>query len=209
MPKKAKHLRRGRPTTLDRQRTVAIATDCYWRDGLYSTSLAEVCRRAGVSKPSVYREFGGEDGLMLAAIEHYRNLATIPLMSLLASDAPFLEVLRQLMTFTTEISDRSAGCLLTAMRYAPGRLGPATLTRVKMIEKDLLDAYEAWYQRAISRGEADPNIPPKLAACYVDMQMGAVLLQMPIASSPPRLLQQMQLALRSLVPTSHWETFMG
>ncbi|NDE17189.1 TetR/AcrR family transcriptional regulator [bacterium] len=207
MPQKTQHPRRGRPTTLDRPRTVAIATDCYWRDGLHATTLTEVCRRAGVSKPSVYREFGGEDGLMLAAIEHYRNLATVPLMSLLASEAPFLEVLDQLIAFTTDIGDRSAGCLLTAMRYAPERLGPATLARVKIIEKDLLDAYESCYQRAVSRGEADPNIPPKLAACYIDMQMGAVLLQMPIVANPARLRQQMRLALRSLVRASHWETF--
>jgi len=207
MLKEARHNRRGRPTTLDRSRTVSIATDCYWRDGLYSTSLAEVCRRAGVSKPSVYREFGGEDGLMLAAVEHYRDLATVPLMSLLASDTPFLEVLTQFMTFATDIGDRPAGCLLTAMRYAPGRLGPDTLARVDSITKDLLSSYETWYLRAISHGEADPNIPPNLAARYIDMQLVAVLLQMPLGVDPKLLRKQMQLALRSLLPTADWYKF--
>ena len=207
MPKKAGRKQRGRPTTLDRLRTVAIATDCYWRDGLYSTSLAEVCRRAGVSKPSVYREFGGEDGLMLAAVEHYRELATVPLMSLLASEMPFPKVLTKLMTFATDIGDRPAGCLLTAMRYAPGRLGPATLARVDSITNDLLSAYEACYLQAISRGEADPNVPPKLAARYVDIQLVSALLQMPLAGDAMLLRKQMHLALRSLLLTADWDKF--
>ena len=205
MPKNARQKQRGRPTTLDRSRAVRIATECYWRDGLYSTSLSEVCRRAGVSKPSVYREFGGEDGLMLAALEHYIELATIPLMSVLASDIPFTEALKLLMTFATDIGDRPAGCLLTAMRFAPGRLGPATLARVNLITQDLLNSYEAWYVRVTSQGQADAHVPPKLAARYVDQQLVSVLLQMPLGADPQFLRKQMQLALRSLLPIADWE----
>ena len=207
MPNNPRRKRRGRPTTLNRQRTVGIATDCYWRNGLYATSLSEVCRRANVSKPSIYREFGGEDGLMLAVVENYRDLATVPLKALLATDVPFLDVLVQLIFFSTDIGDRPAGCLLTAMRFAPGRLGPACLAKVNSITSDLLSSYEAWYRRAVSRGEADPNISANLAARFVDTTLVSTLLQMPLGVEPNLLRQQMQLALRTLMPTADWEKF--
>ena len=43
--------------------------DSYWRDGVENVSLNELCRRAEVSKPGVYREFGGEEGLLDAVLE--------------------------------------------------------------------------------------------------------------------------------------------
>ena len=144
---------------------------------------------------------------MLATVEHYRDIATVPLMSLLASDMPFRDVLVQLMTFATDNGDRPAGCLLTAMRYSPNRLGPATLAKVESITNELLDSYEALYLRAISRGEADPSVPAKLAARYLDMQLTAALLQITLAVNPRLLRKQMGLALKSILPTEDWEKF--
>ncbi len=58
----------GRPKTFDRDRVIGIAMECYWREGVDGVLLNELCRRAAVSKPGVYREFGGEDGLMDAVV---------------------------------------------------------------------------------------------------------------------------------------------
>ena len=44
----------------------------YWRDGVHAFN--EVCRRVSVSKPSIYREFGGEDGLVEAVLIYYRDV---------------------------------------------------------------------------------------------------------------------------------------
>lgn len=63
--------RRGRPKTFDRDPMIDVAMECYWREGTDGVSLNELYRRADVSKPGVYREFGGEDGLMAAVLEHY------------------------------------------------------------------------------------------------------------------------------------------
>jgi hypothetical protein len=59
---------RGRPQTLDRQRTVEVAMTSFWCDGVRDVSMNEICRRANVSKPGVYLEFGNEDGLTEAAV---------------------------------------------------------------------------------------------------------------------------------------------
>ena len=45
--------------------------ETYWKEGIENVSLNEMCRKIGESKPSVYREYGGEEGLQLAALELY------------------------------------------------------------------------------------------------------------------------------------------
>ena len=48
--------------------------ETYWKEGIENVSLNEMCRKIGESKPSVYREYGGEEGLQLAALELYYNV---------------------------------------------------------------------------------------------------------------------------------------
>ncbi|MFT6397207.1 MAG: AcrR family transcriptional regulator, partial [Bradymonadia bacterium] len=62
---------RGRSKTFDRERTLNVAMDNYWRDGVDGVSLNETCRRAGISKPGLYREFGGEDQFTSAVLARY------------------------------------------------------------------------------------------------------------------------------------------
>ena len=62
---------RGRPKTFDRDRTLDVAMESYWREGPGGISLNEVCRRAQVSKPGLYREFGNEDGLLDAVLTRW------------------------------------------------------------------------------------------------------------------------------------------
>ena len=77
------------------------ATEVFWRDGPYSLSLNEVCRRIETSKPTIYREFGGEDGLMAAALEHYRVLMIVPLIQMLQLERTFTELLDEFVVSLT------------------------------------------------------------------------------------------------------------
>jgi TetR/AcrR family transcriptional regulator, copper-responsive repressor len=173
--------------------------DCYWREGVQEVSMNEVCRRAGISKPGLYREFGGEDGLMEAALVHYRTITTVPTLGLLASERPFAQVLEDLLDGLTQAGDMPAGCLLTMMRAAPGRLGPATRARVQAVTEELRQAYQAWFTRGRSRGEVDPTVSPTLAAHLIDTQISTVLLQMGLGQDPGLVRAQAQLALKSLL----------
>jgi AcrR family transcriptional regulator len=189
---------RGRPQTLDRQRTVEIAMSSYWCDGVCEVSMNEICRRADVSKPGVYREFGSEDGLMEAAVEHYRATVIGPLLVLLLSDLPFSEVLERLLHFTTEPSGRPAGCLLADLRSAPRRLGPATTEKVDAITAELRRAYAHWFSGARARGEVDTTISPEVATHFIDTQLTTVLLQMALGAEPRLVRAQAELAFAAL-----------
>jgi len=190
--------RRGRPRTFDRQRTVELAMDSYWREGVHRLSLNEVCRRARLSKPALYREFGDEDGLMEAVLGHYREWVVAPVLEALAVELPFAELAEMLVVGMTTDHGRPAGCLFTEMRLAGARLGPGTETRVRAMEQERREAFEAWYRRALERGEVDPSIPPELAARYIDTQLAMVLVQLRAGEPPDVVAKQARLALRVL-----------
>jgi AcrR family transcriptional regulator len=43
----------------------------YWQSDPADVSVNAICQMAGISKPSLYREFGSEDGLTRAVLDSY------------------------------------------------------------------------------------------------------------------------------------------
>ena len=69
------------------------------------------------------REFKSEDGLMTAALSHYRELVIVPMLSLRHLSFPFDEVLHQAIETLTLARNRPRGCLFTHMKLAKSFLG--------------------------------------------------------------------------------------
>jgi AcrR family transcriptional regulator len=191
---------RGRPQTLDRAHTVEVAMNSYWRDGVREVSLNEVCRRANVSKPGVYREFGNEDGLTAAAVALYQETVLAPLAEVLEAELPFAEVLDRLLSWLTEPSGKPVGCLMAELRAAPGALGPLTAAKVSAVHEQTRQAYERWVRRAAARGEVSLSVSPALAASFIAAQLAAVALEMRIGGDPATVRGQAELAFRALAP---------
>jgi AcrR family transcriptional regulator len=59
------------------------ALNAYWRNDRAAVSVNAVCVLACISKPSLYREFGSEDGLTAAVLERYRQTVLVRLEALL------------------------------------------------------------------------------------------------------------------------------
>jgi len=190
----------GRPKTFARDRAIDVAMEAYWREGTDDVPLNEVCRRAGVSKPGVYREFGGEDGLMDAALERYAQTVLPQMFEQIASDRPFAEVLEALVEFMTD-TDRTtpAGCLLAKMRVVSSHLGPATRARVEALGADARLRYADWVKRAKERGEITPSVPTNVAARFIDTQFTLLLVQMAAGAEPGLLRAQARLAFIGLI----------
>jgi AcrR family transcriptional regulator len=66
--------------------------ESYWRDGPTAVSVNEICRRADVSKPGLYREFGNEDGLRSAVVQTYELVILSQLYQIFEDDQPFDDV---------------------------------------------------------------------------------------------------------------------
>lgn len=173
-----------------------------WCDGVRNVSMNEICRRANVSKPGVYREFGSEDGLTEVAVDLYRATVVAPLVEVLTLDKPFSVVLDIVLHAVTEPSGKPAGCLVAELRSAPGRLGPATAAKVSAVVEEMRQAYEQWFRRAQARGEVDSTVSPALAAHFIDTQLTSVLLQMRLGTDPGLVRAQAHLAFRALNPAA-------
>jgi AcrR family transcriptional regulator len=190
---------RGRPKTFDRAHVIDVATENYARDDLHTLSLNEICRRAGVSKPGVYREFGGEDGLMDAVLQRYSETVLTPVTALIAQDRPFIEGLAALVAFMTDTEGAEPrGCLLAKMRESPSRLGPDTRATVAALRAGGLASYANWVERAKGRGEISDAVPTAVAAAFLDTQFTILLLKMAQGEDPKLLRAQARLAFAGL-----------
>ena len=141
-------------------------------------SLNEVCRRVSVSKPFVYSEFGGEDGLVEAVLGHYRAAVVVPVLELLEMELPFADVMEAIIIGMTTEREHPPGCLFTEMRLLRRHLGPRSEAALDLIEAERRGAFEVWYAHALERGEANPALSPSGASNYIDAQFSMVLLHM-------------------------------
>jgi AcrR family transcriptional regulator len=196
---------RGRPKTFDRARTLDVAIDSYWRHSVDSVSVNEICRRAKISKPGLYREFGDEDHLMDAALTRYSETVLAPVLATLSDDRPFRKTLESLIEFATreETPHVPAGCLFAKMRSFRWRLGPVTGEHVDQLREGAIAAYAAWLERRANRGEIELPAPIEITATYVDAQLTMMLTQISAGEDPELVRAHAHLAFAVLTnPTS-------
>src|ERR1700733_15269525 len=61
----------GRPREFDIDRALERAMELFWRQGYEGTSLADLTRELGVTRPSLYAAFESKEGLFLKALDLY------------------------------------------------------------------------------------------------------------------------------------------
>ncbi|MFT6400646.1 MAG: AcrR family transcriptional regulator [Bradymonadia bacterium] len=191
---------RGRPKTFDSVRALDLAIDTYWRDGVEVVSLNEICRRAGISKPGLYREFGGEDQFMSAALERYAARVLAPGLAGLEDNTEFAPAVDSLLAHLTRDATMTmpSGCLFVSMRSAPWRMGPATRAVVDQVSKCCLMAYSAWFARLSDHGAIALPVPLDVAASYLDAQVTWLTIQASSGVAPELVRAHGRLALGAL-----------
>lgn len=171
--------KRGRPKTLDRHHVIDVAMENYWADGPDNVSINEICRRAGVSKPGLYREFGNEDGLQQAVLVTYLERGLKPLFEVIAIDQSFEEGVDALINLFLQsrlLFATPRGCLLRDMRQCQDQLGELANETINLYQQQTLDNYADWIERAKLKDEIGSHVPTKVLATYVDLQLGNAML---------------------------------
>jgi len=69
---------RGRPRGFDTDVALDSALNVFWKHGFQSTSMTELTKATGLSKPSLYAVFGDKGSLYLKALERYASLLIAP-----------------------------------------------------------------------------------------------------------------------------------
>ena len=172
MSEKAK---RGRPKTLNTSDVVDVAMHAYWQDGPENVSLNSVVKRAGVAKPSIYREFGNEDGLTKAALAHYAECVLTNVIALLTSDASFHDRINAVAHLSAKDPLHENGCLFVKMRANQSALGENTRALIGQMDAMALAAFEQALREGLENGDWCGNIPVPQAAQYLHAQIGLAL----------------------------------
>ena len=148
-------------------------------------SVNEVCRRAGISKPGLYREFGGEDGLLAAVLHRYDETVIQRLREHLNKDKPFAFSLQQVMEELLKNSSGPQGCLLAELRLARAELGEASQSTLDEIVEKYLAMWRAWLTRQQSNGHLSETLDLSRATDYLDgqLQLAAIHAQRSVATS--------------------------
>lgn len=160
----------------------------YWEDGPTEVSLNAICKRAGVSKPSVYREFGNEDGLTHAALENYARCVLGQVLEILAGDGSFADKISKVAYLAAEDAAHANGCLFVKMRAAKASMGENTQSLITAMESMAIDAYAKLLTEAMEAGEWSGRISVQLGARYLHAQIGLALDQRARGEDPAAVL---------------------
>jgi AcrR family transcriptional regulator len=172
---------RGRPKTLDRDHIIDVAIRVYWEEWSGGVSLNELCKKAKVSKPGLYREFGNEDGLKKEVLVAYEKKVLDPILQLLSTDAPFRQTLDIIVSFASAdnpIQEFPKGCLFVSMRESRMLVGDATREQIDCTHARILTVYEDWIERSKAKGEFTAGMSSEFAATYIYSQVSHALSQM-------------------------------
>jgi len=170
---KPKQKIRGRTRTFDNDKTLDVAIQSYWSEGPTQVSVNEICTLAGVSKPSLYREFKNEDGLMAASLERYADQVLSHVLGLPRQDRDFQHVLDSLVDYALRQPTESApaGCLFAKMRIDESILGPRTNQVIETLRESAISAFAKWLAKA--KDQEGVVMPASIAvsAAYLDDQL--------------------------------------
>ncbi|MGA0807271.1 MAG: TetR/AcrR family transcriptional regulator, partial [Pseudohongiellaceae bacterium] len=122
---------RGRPKTMNAEQVLDVAMTAYWQSDPADVSVNSICQMAGISKPSLYREFGSEDGLSSAVLDRYAEQVLSDIFVVLHCGKGLRETLDALIDFASDDPRLETGCLFYKMRAGKHRLGPQTRARLE------------------------------------------------------------------------------
>lgn len=179
----------ARTKMLDAAQAIIVA------DGLDACTVDEVSRRSGVAKTTIYRHFANGDELVIAAIECIKTDVDAPDTGSLGGD------LRAMVEqFVDAVEPAVSRRLFVSVlhRALDNPQFEQAFRRSREAENGPLRIV---LQRAIARGEVDPEIDVALAMQFLQGPfLVQHLLQPDAIALDERLDQMIELSVRSLVP---------
>ena len=171
------------------------AMSAYWQGDPADVSVNAICQRAGISKPSLYREFGSEDGLTRAVLDSYAERVLSSVFAILQSGVGLQATLSALIDFASADPRMETGCLFYKMRAGKHRLGPQTRARVEEIDACAQVAYEDFLRAAGDAKDLPDGFPIETGAKYLGEQLALAITQRASNEDPSRIREMMALAL--------------
>jgi len=186
---------RGRPKTMNAQKVLDVAMNAYWHSDPVDVSVNAICQMAGISKPSLYREFGNEDGLTCATLDHYAERVLSDMFVILQSGKGLRGTLDALIDFACADPRMETGCMFYKMRAGKHRLGMQTRARIEEIDAVAQAAYACFLQSCRDAGDGFGGLSVAAASTYLGEQIALAITQRASGEDPARIREMLTLAL--------------
>jgi len=188
----------GRPREFDIDRALERAMELFWRQGYEGTSLADLTRELGLTRPSLYAAFGSKQGLFLKALDLYESRAAYRQAALTAPTAA--RYARALLEGAADLHGdkrNPPGCLGVqgALACAPqsDSIRKELIRRRKVGESIILGRLK----RAKAEGDLPPDADPADLARYLSIVIYGITIQAAGGATRRELRSAAALALRS------------
>jgi AcrR family transcriptional regulator len=136
---------------------VRAATQIIWSDGPAACTIDEVARRSGVARTTIYRHFGSSDALVLAVVDGNIKQREAPDTGSLRGDLRAVQ-----LDYGRTAQDPAARRLFTWM-MARSMEDPVFAAQFRRVRVQPGGPTVVALQRAIARGEVDPELDLGLA----------------------------------------------
>ncbi|MEZ5792084.1 MAG: TetR/AcrR family transcriptional regulator [Nitratireductor sp.] len=180
---------------MDTEKVLDIAMTAYWQTDPADVSVNAITQMAGISKPSLYRTFGSEDGLSRAVLDRYAEQVLSEMFTILHGGTGLRETLAALIEFASDDPRMETGCLFYKMRAGKHRLGPETRARVEEIDAQAQIAYVAFLQSARDSGDWPDGLSIEAGAKYLGEQIALAITQRASGEDKGRIREMLTLAL--------------
>jgi AcrR family transcriptional regulator len=188
----------GRPREFDIDKAIERAMILFWRKGYEGTSLTDLTRSLGITRPSLYAAFGDKQGLFRKVLNRYVEGPSRYVTD--ALNAPTArEVAEQLFRGAIELNTnpRHPGCLMVRDAQA---CGAATETVKGELAARLLDGEHAIadrFRQAKKDGDLPADCNPADLARYVRSIVYGMAVQAAAGATRSELRNVAELALRT------------
>ena len=101
--------RRRLPAAARRAQLIDVGRSVFARRGYESTSVEDIAREAGVSKPIVYEHFGGKEGLYAVVVDREMDYVVRRIVEAISSGAARERVEKAALAFLAYVKDHPDG----------------------------------------------------------------------------------------------------
>ena len=192
---------RGRPPKMQPDRVLEIAMNAYWGDDPRNISVNTICQLAKVSKPSLYRRFGNEDGLMLATLDRYASQVMTEFLKILSDNHDLKNLLNRLIDFVCYEPRLMNGCLFQKMCYGERDLGPKTQARLGQLRVLASEAYVSCLHPHFEQTNWPKDVSLQQGAYYLGEQLALAAHLRSLGTSADQVKQLISISLSIFNPT--------
>jgi TetR/AcrR family transcriptional repressor of nem operon len=150
----------GRPLQFNPEASLEQAMETFWAQGYEATSLQDLLDATGLSKSSLYQQFGGKSALFDRCLQHYCLTRAAAMRERLdAAESGLAFIADSFYGIADGASGKAGqwGCLLMNTANELGQRDPLTADQIAAGKEGFAKVFRA----AIERAQREGDIPPE------------------------------------------------